>query len=589
MSQIEANVDTSKKVDEEKPATKKKNEAVKAEKTGRRVKFDLNDRVMEYVPSKLIKTKEDVNHNSARKSLRNYERKLSHLKIKNNLLKKKHELIDNIKQKSTESKILSSEISSDNVKKEFQKNRQNLNSGKKLEIIEGKKEFRNQKTKNKNVLDISDLKSGNCINNNKFMVKDIEKNHKKSENVSNLKNFKSKQTNDIKDNESLIRSPRKSDEELEKDNIKTSKIDNTLSKDQKNVSDNENQNKCKFVFKKNQEFGKPEEKNKMRTKNLSHPLENKNNLEDSQNKHPSKRFKENETENIIKNKSIMFNKEKNYNSDRNDDEKTNYNQDKSKIFLKKTTNKENIKNGFKKKNNCRDLDDSESEKDFDNESSLEENEQKKSREMIITVNNISHKETKDSLKTYFKKFGKIINVDIEMDNSMCPQKAYITFDGTVNKSIFTTEIVLNDKILRVYYEKPENKKLKKIETKTFKSDRRIRIHHMKKSLTTNDVRQILKSYDFKPIDINLHFDIESHKNYGYCFVSFKKPQAAKKFIKSFGKLKDKLGEHAGAEYSQEKVGYETPKRKKLTKKQFKNKERRRKAKMKLKKAQMVAP
>lgn len=159
---------------------------------------------------------------------------------------------------------------------------------------------------------------------------------------------------------------------------------------------------------------------------------------------------------------------------------------------------------------------------------------------IIIVSNLSFKETENSIKECFKKYGAIERVQLTYSkDKKFIGKAIIIFKHPV---FINEDIKLNYKILRI--ERMKNKTV---------NDKRIFISRLNKNLTILQLRNILKKFNIKPKDIRMRFEIETKRNIGYCHVTYSSALEAKAFEKKWNLFKHDLGVETFYEYAQEKV------------------------------------
>lgn len=160
----------------------------------------------------------------------------------------------------------------------------------------------------------------------------------------------------------------------------------------------------------------------------------------------------------------------------------------------------------------------------------------------LLVNNLSFKESEDSVMKFFSQFAPTDKVVLEKNSKgFCNGKATVTFSTEYNPIPDSKlyDLRLNGRLLRI-----ERIKRPMVNTS------RLFISHMNKNLKISDVRSILKERKHSPKSIKI--DLQDDRNRGYGFVEFNSPQEANAFIEDFNNLKLKIGENSYVEFSQEK-------------------------------------
>ncbi|WUR04965.1 RNA-binding domain-containing protein [Vairimorpha necatrix] len=156
------------------------------------------------------------------------------------------------------------------------------------------------------------------------------------------------------------------------------------------------------------------------------------------------------------------------------------------------------------------------------------------------VNNLSYKETEETIKERFKKYGTVENVKLcYTKDQKFIGKAIITFKNRVK---INEEITLGHKVLRI-------EKLKE----KIVNDKRIFISRINKNISILEMRNIFKSHGVKPKDIRCRYETETKRNNGYCHITYNTAEEAKKFEEEWTRFKGKLGQETYYEYAQEKI------------------------------------
>lgn len=191
----------------------------------------------------------------------------------------------------------------------------------------------------------------------------------------------------------------------------------------------------------------------------------------------------------------------------------------------------------------------------------------------LLVNNLSYKETDESVRAFFEgllsgehrncpeegaknskkphALGKgkdaltkhvpgesvIEKVVLEKNTrGFCTGKATVTTSGPIRLPL---PLRLNGRLLRVERIKKE-----------VRNTARLHLCHMDKTVNISRMRAILKPAGFVPKSIRI--DMVEGKGLGYGFVDFGNPDEAERFIKAFPGLRKELGSQARVEYSKEK-------------------------------------
>lgn len=230
----------------------------------------------------------------------------------------------------------------------------------------------------------------------------------------------------------------------------------------------------------------------------------------------------------IINSDVNFDKNKNLKKIKYDTAKDTYKNEKIK---NDNLNKENmtINNERKIKNNKKTLKNNLKESDCNGL-------QKK---FQYIINNLSYKETEESLKKYFSTFGRIEKISLQKNKkNIFVGKAVIT----INKPLkIDNDFILNGKILRVERIKDQ-----------MVNDKRIFVSHINKNLSILDIRNMLKENEIKPSDIRIRYDSITKKNNGFCHLTYNNRLEAKKFESKWKYIKEKLGFDSNYEYAYEK-------------------------------------
>ncbi|KAM0677477.1 hypothetical protein BDAP_001978 [Binucleata daphniae] len=167
----------------------------------------------------------------------------------------------------------------------------------------------------------------------------------------------------------------------------------------------------------------------------------------------------------------------------------------------------------------------------------------------IILANLSHKETKESIKAVFSKYGEIDGINfVKNKDNQFKGKALVIYKSKYDKGIFSEEITMSNKIIKVIRESI------KIEKETYKSQRRVFLNHMNKDYKIIDIRNIIKKYPkLKIKDIRIKNEGTKMRNAGYCFIEFKSDEQAKWFVDNFNDIRIHFGDKSRVEYSNEKI------------------------------------
>jgi len=162
-------------------------------------------------------------------------------------------------------------------------------------------------------------------------------------------------------------------------------------------------------------------------------------------------------------------------------------------------------------------------------------------ECKMIVIGLGYRETEESVKEYFSKFGDLEKAIIEKNSKgYCLGRGTLTFKSYVNTSqVFR----LNNRVLRI-----ERIKKQKINLT------RVHVSHMGKEVNISRLRQILKIEGFVPENIRIDMG-DNGMNKGFGFIEFKTPEDAKRFIEKYPTFSDKVGDASFVEYSKEKRGF----------------------------------
>ncbi|KAM0685673.1 hypothetical protein COBT_003113, partial [Conglomerata obtusa] len=307
-------------------------------------------------------------------------------------------------------------------------------------------------------------------------------------------------------------------------NKNNEKVTNKLAKN-KNVKEKSQKNKNEVKENNNEKYNIEKDENYNKNRNKENREENKENYENN-NKFNLKRKINDRKEN--KNKEKIY-EIKSIGSKDNfiETKTTGENEIKPKVITKKLPGKKQ-----------------EDYKHTDNKPKKAYKKNKIVDNNVITVMNLSYKESEESIRKCFSIYGEITNIEMCNDKQgKFLGKAKLTFVKKLNKDVLHKEIILNNKILKVLREKP----LETIETE--QSVKRIFINHMNKEFKIIDIRNIIREYkNIKAIDIRVKNEGPKLRNPGYCFVEFKLPEHAVWFVENFGDIYTKFGADSKVEY-----------------------------------------
>ncbi|EPR79441.1 RNA-binding domain protein [Spraguea lophii 42_110] len=172
---------------------------------------------------------------------------------------------------------------------------------------------------------------------------------------------------------------------------------------------------------------------------------------------------------------------------------------------------------------------------------IEESSENNENTTNLDIYNLSYKTTKEEIKEYFEKYGKITNIKMfKNKNNFFTGICKIEFCDLKN-IIFSKPLYFNQRLIEVFRKK---------EIKVGgESDTRVFLSNINKKLTKEDIRKTLKDYKIRNID--LRSDQRKDRNFGYCFIQFKNEDEAHEFIKSYDNYKI-LGEKCVAELAYDK-------------------------------------
>ncbi|KAM0673556.1 hypothetical protein GVAV_002931 [Gurleya vavrai] len=162
----------------------------------------------------------------------------------------------------------------------------------------------------------------------------------------------------------------------------------------------------------------------------------------------------------------------------------------------------------------------------------------------IAVLNLSFKETEETIKNVFSVYGEIEKIEFSDPKS---GKAKIKYKGKYNADLLRKEIIMSNKVLKIYRENAND------EIKKETNMRRVFINHMDKSFKIIDVRNILREYkNIKVVDIKVKNEGVRKRNPGFCFVEFKSEEHAKWFVENFKDIRKRFGNESKVEFSIDK-------------------------------------
>lgn len=154
------------------------------------------------------------------------------------------------------------------------------------------------------------------------------------------------------------------------------------------------------------------------------------------------------------------------------------------------------------------------------------------------INNLSYKETEESITEAFSKFGTVERVILRKNkDGYASGKAMLTFAQGVK---IEEEVILNNKIIGITRIKED-----------IVDQRSIFMSHIKKTLQIATLRKVLANHGCKPSDIRIRYD-ENKRNKGYGFLEFKTAEEAKIFESKFPQFKSHLGDEVYCEYAKDK-------------------------------------
>lgn len=160
----------------------------------------------------------------------------------------------------------------------------------------------------------------------------------------------------------------------------------------------------------------------------------------------------------------------------------------------------------------------------------------------LIINNLSFRESEESVSKFFSQFGPVEKVVLEKNaKGFCKGKATVTFSIEKNPIPDSKlyDLRLNGRLLRF-------ERIKRPVVNTS----RLFISHMNKNLKISDIRSALK--ERKHIPKSIKIDLQEGRNKGYGFIEFNSPQEAQAFIEDYENLESKIGDGSFVEFSQEK-------------------------------------